>query len=48
VARLCVGRSGVQKPVEAKDLSLLQNIHTSCGVHPASQAMSTGARVALA
>jgi len=46
-ARLWAGRSGVQIPVDAKDLSLLQNILTSCGVHPASHAMGTGARVAM-
>jgi hypothetical protein len=36
VTRLRAGRSGVRIPVEARDFSLLQNVQTGSGAHPAS------------
>jgi len=34
-ARLWAGRSRVQIPVKARDLSVVHNIHTGSGAHPA-------------
>jgi hypothetical protein len=42
VTRLEAGQSGVSKPAEARDLSLLQNIQTGCGAHPPSYSMGAG------
>ena len=36
VTRLRAGRSDVQVPARARDFSLLQNVQTCCGAHPAS------------
>jgi len=41
VTRLWAERSRVRVPVQAKDLSLLQDIQTDPGVHPALSLMST-------
>jgi len=39
---LQAGRPGVRIPADAPDLSLLQNVQTSPGVHPASYSTGTG------
>jgi hypothetical protein len=38
---LKIGWSGVQMPVEARDLPVLQNIQTTSGAHSASYSMDT-------
>jgi hypothetical protein len=38
-----LSQCGVQIPMGTTDLSLLQNIHTNSGSHPASYSMGTGA-----
>lgn len=40
--RLQDGRSGVQIPAESRNLFLIQDAQTGCGVLPASYAMRTG------
>ena len=40
---IVAGRSGVQIPVWATDVSILQIVQTSSGAHPASYSMRTGA-----
>jgi hypothetical protein len=42
VSRLRTGGSGVQIPIGARHFSLLQNVLTSSGPHPASYSMGTG------
>jgi hypothetical protein len=42
VNTLWAGQPWVRIPTEATDLSPLQNIQTSPGVHPASYSMGTG------
>jgi len=42
VNTLWAGRPGVRILAEATDLSLLQNVQTSPGFHPASYSMGTG------
>jgi hypothetical protein len=42
VPRLRAGRSGFQMPAEARDFSLLQNVKTCFGDHPASYLMGAG------
>jgi len=42
VTRLRVGRSEVRIPADARDLSLIQNLHTGYGLHPASYSGDTG------
>jgi hypothetical protein len=43
VTRLRAEQSGVQNPTTARHLSLLQNVHTGSGAHPASYSMDIGA-----
>ena len=45
VTRLGAGQSGVQVPERARDFSLLQNVQTDCGVHPASYSIGKRALV---
>ena len=41
VSRLRAGRSGVQIPAGARDISLIQNVQANCGAHPLSCSLST-------
>ena len=40
--RLRAGQSGVHTTAQARDYSLLKNVHTDPGVHPASYSARTG------
>jgi hypothetical protein len=40
--RLWYGQTGVRKPVKEGEVSLLQNVQTNSGDHPASYSMGTG------
>jgi hypothetical protein len=42
VTRLLVGRPRIQFPAAARNSSLLQNVQTSAGVHPACYSRGTG------
>jgi hypothetical protein len=40
-ANLRAGRSGIRSPEGARDFSLLQNVQTGNGAHPASYSVGT-------
>ena len=44
VKMLQAGPSGVQIPASARDVALLQNVHTSSGAHSASCSKGTGGK----
>jgi hypothetical protein len=45
-AELRTGQSGVRTPVGARDLSLLQNVHTGSGPHSVPPSVGTGVKAA--